>query len=60
MISSIQDNCLVNGFLQTVLKGYKMIRSIHLAFFDCFSRGYPQNAGFELAVKCSGLHTVKI
>jgi hypothetical protein len=60
MIASIHDNCLLDGFLQTVSRGFETIRSIHFAFFDCFPNGYPQNADLELAIKCTGLHTIKI
>jgi hypothetical protein len=60
MIASYNDNLLLDGFLKTVLKGYGAIRSIHFAFFDCFPEGFPQNADLELAVRCTGLRTIKI
>lgn len=59
-IASIHDNRFLDGFLQTVSKGYDNIRTIHFAFFDCFPPNYPQNADLELAVRCSGLHTIKL
>jgi hypothetical protein len=60
IIASVHDNRLLDSFLQTVSKGYETIRSIHFAFFDCFPTGFAQNADLELAVKCYGLHTIKI
>ena len=60
MVASIHDNRFLDAFVQTVDKGYEAIRSIHFAFFDCFPGTFPQNADLELAVRCSGLHTVKL
>jgi hypothetical protein len=60
MIASYNDNLLLDSYLKTVPKGYEAIRLIHFAFFDCFPEGFPQNADLELAVRCTGLRTIKI
>jgi hypothetical protein len=62
MVASFPDNRLLVDFLRIVPKGYETIRSIHFAFFDCFpgTMKFAQNADLELAVRCTGLHTVKL
>jgi hypothetical protein len=60
MVASFNDNRLLDGFLQTMSKGYEAIRTVHFAFFDCFPKGFDKNADLELAVRCTGLRTIKV
>ncbi|KAH7081247.1 hypothetical protein BKA63DRAFT_599618 [Paraphoma chrysanthemicola] len=60
MVAAFEDNRFLDGFLQTVKKGYESVRSIHFAFFDCFRADFPENADLELAVRCTGIRTIRI
>ncbi|KAF1915768.1 hypothetical protein BDU57DRAFT_450389 [Ampelomyces quisqualis] len=62
MVASFLDNRLLDGFLQTAPKAYEAIRSIHFAFFDCYPgpEMFEKNSDLELAVRCTGLRSVKL
>jgi hypothetical protein len=60
MVASFIDNRFLDNLLQAMSKGHKAILSVHFAFFDCYPSGFPKNADLELAVRCTGLRTIKL
>ncbi|KAF2023843.1 hypothetical protein EK21DRAFT_94575 [Setomelanomma holmii] len=62
MVASIADNTL-RTFVAQIEKGHDDIRELYFDFFDCFGRHHEtveKNADLELAVDCTGLHTLRL
>jgi hypothetical protein len=67
MISSIRDNMFFRRFIASVQDGPKHVRELHFDNFDFFpdhdpttGARIPRNSDLDLAVDCTGLHTMRI
>ncbi|KAF2846720.1 hypothetical protein T440DRAFT_540784 [Plenodomus tracheiphilus IPT5] len=60
VICSINDNKKLRAFLDALPRRYASIRCLSFAYFCRFPSDLEQNQDLELAILCTGLHTIKM
>jgi hypothetical protein len=60
MVASFADNTFLQAFLGVVPGRLQLCRQLNFDYFGRFPGNFDNNADLELAVKCSGLHTIKL
>ena len=59
MVASFADNTFLQAFLGAVPGRLQLCRQLNFDYFGRFP-GFDKNADLELAVMCSGLHTIEL
>jgi hypothetical protein len=58
--ASINDNCLIDGFLKEQDNISEKILSNHFAFINCYPTGFTQNVGLEFTALCTDYCTIRV
>ncbi|KAG9186082.1 hypothetical protein G6011_02638 [Alternaria panax] len=60
LVCSYDDNLFLHAFLKAVDGRFEQVRQLDLEFFSRYKGDTTENADLELAVKCTGLRTIKL